>query len=88
MTELVDQSRIEEIVGHKRHARAHFARAVSEEQTVYILHSQLCLEDYPDLRDCPYSLALDNGIDIDRWPLDSAQPVGIYDQRLEPIRIA
>ncbi len=35
---------IEQIVGIRRHSQAHFGRAVSAERTVYILHSQRCLD--------------------------------------------
>lgn len=85
MTNLVNKSEIEAIVGAPRHNSAHFARAVSEEETVYILHSQWCLDSTPDLRYCAYSLALDNGIDIDEWIFDTAVHVTIHDNRLVPI---
>lgn len=68
MGELVSASEIEQIVGAARHATEHIGRAVSNEQTVYILHSHKCKESGIDLRDCPFSLALDNGIDGDVWP--------------------
>jgi hypothetical protein len=87
MSKKVDSDKIEDIVGAKRHARAHWARAVSEEQTVYVLHSYRCLEDNEDLRDCEYSLALDNGIDVDAWPEDTPVVVKIYDNRIYPARI-
>lgn len=61
MSEIVPADRIEEIVGVKRHPTDHYGRAVSDEQTVYILHSQQC-KDTTDLRDCPFSLVLDLGI--------------------------
>jgi len=67
MTALVDPSEIERIVGIERHAVRHYARAVSAEQTVYILHSVLCRERHKDLRECLFSLALDNGIDEYDW---------------------
>jgi len=66
MTDLVPSSDIERIVGAERHQSRHLGRAVSEKQTVYILHSRDCLDSGDDLRDCPYSLALDEfGIDTD-----------------------
>lgn len=67
MTNLVPATDIEQIVGAVRHPTLHVARAVSAEQTVYILHSQQCLDSGRDLRQCPFSLALDNGIDLDDW---------------------
>lgn len=62
MSERVPTDRIEEIVGVERHATEHYGRAVSTEQTVYILHSQECKDTTPDLRKCPFSIALDRGI--------------------------
>ena len=57
MTNLVDPSEIESIVGARRHKASHLCRTVDD--IVYILHSQQCIEDYPDLRKCPFSRALD-----------------------------
>lgn len=86
MTVRVDPTKIEQIVGAKRHATHHMARAVSVEQCVYILHSQKCYDSGIDLRDCPYSHALDAGIDLDRWEhfQDQAMFVAIEDWRLVP----
>ena len=67
MTQLVDPTDIERIVGAKRHAVQHLARAVSEEQVVYILHSQRCLDSGIDLTCCTYSVVLDRGIELDDW---------------------
>ena len=68
MSDLVDPSSIEEIVGVKRHIRRHYARAVSSTQTFYILHSQRCLDNRIDLRECRFSLALDRGgVDLGVW---------------------
>jgi len=38
----------------------------------------------PDLRSCPYSLALDHGIDPADWTEDVAVPLRIRDGRLFP----
>ena len=62
MSDMVDADKIEGIVGVSRHPIKHYGRAVSEEERVYILHSHACLETYDDLRDCPFSEALDGGI--------------------------
>lgn len=62
MAELVDPQSIEQIVGVDRHATEHYGRAVSAEQRVYVLHSRACVDSTPDLRDCPFSVALDRGI--------------------------
>jgi hypothetical protein len=68
MSDLVPADRIEAIVGVSRHPWEHWGRAVSAEQTVYILHSVACRDSGIDLRDCAYSIALDNGInDLSNW---------------------
>lgn len=66
MSDLVPVGDIERIVGCRRHPWAHYGRAVSDKQTVYILHSAECLSSGIDLRDCIYSKSLDLGID-QRW---------------------
>lgn len=79
MSNLVPTEDIERIVGVDRHWSLHLARAVSAEQKVYVLHSQQCweeCEDAPeDLKECPYSLALDNGIDESEWMEHEDKPV-------------
>lgn len=86
MTELVPPEDIERLVGATRHPHHHIGRVVSpkcswddaDNARVYILHSQACVDRGIDLRDCPYSLALDeHGIhglawqdkdrDVPRW---------------------
>jgi hypothetical protein len=71
MSELVSSTVIESIVGVKRHQTAHYGRAVSAEQQVYILHSVECIESVAaqttDLRLCPFARAADTGIDMDVW---------------------
>ena len=59
MTLLVDQREIEQIVGARRRPSTHIGRLVTELDRIFILHSAACLREYPDLRDCPYSRALD-----------------------------
>lgn len=71
MTEIVPSEDIEKIVGRRRAQRVHYGRAVSEEQRVYILHSHKCVDSGIDLRDCQFSVALDNGIDLTYWWLGS-----------------
>lgn len=88
MTDLAPASDIERIVGIERHATRHYARAVSDEETVYVLHSHRCKDSGIDLRECLYSLALDNGIDEEDWRghHDEAVRVSINrDQRLIPV---
>lgn len=89
MTNLVDSDEIEKIVGIERRAFMHHARAVSEEQVVYILHSEICVSARLDLRDCPYSKALDNGILEDDWSGKEDQPVWVVirEDRLCPVLI-
>lgn len=90
MTNLVDPATIESIVGVPRHPTQHWARAKERDNLgrwhhrVYILHSQACVDSGIDLRDCPYSLALDNGVyyrpihGIWSWVEDMAVPVQIF----------
>lgn len=80
-------SDIERIIGHRRHRSVHIGRAVNAEQTVYVMHSQQCIDSGIDLRDCIFSLALDRG--IGSWGSMADQPVllGIWRGRLIPIRV-
>lgn len=81
MSDLVSPSVIEEIVGVPRHESEHYGRAVTAEETFYVLHSHECLQEYAELRDCPYSLALDaQGVPSKYWQLSLDTPV--------PLRIA
>lgn len=84
MTKSVPAEHIERVVGVPRHPLLHIARAVSAEQRVYVLHSKRCLSERPDLRECPFSLALDNGIHVDQWTEDEPVAVEIVDGRLVP----
>ncbi|WP_152185604.1 hypothetical protein [Segeticoccus rhizosphaerae] len=77
MSDLVDGCDIERIVGTKRHAWRHYARADSKDRTVYLLHSQECLDRGRDLRECPFSLALDEGVDEFVWAGVEDQPVRV-----------
>jgi hypothetical protein len=76
MTNLVNPVHIEQIVGVKRHPQRHYGRAVSDEQTLYILHSQRCRDKGLDLRDCRFSVALDrDGIELEVWDDLQDRPV-------------
>ena len=79
MSTHVPADEIEAIVGIKRQSRLHFGRAVSAEEVFYILHSAECRNSTPDLRDCPFSVALDSGIDPDEFRQDTAIPLGVDD---------
>lgn len=85
MTRLENPDRVEAIVGVLRDTEQHIARAVSEEQRVYILHSHECVNSGRDLRLCPYSLALDAGIDPDSWTQDEPHYVVVDHGRLVPL---
>jgi hypothetical protein len=74
MSELVRG--IESIVGVPRHAVEHIGIAVSSSTTMYIMHSKACVDSGIDLRDCPYSVALDTyGIDEAEWGGYEDKPV-------------
>ncbi len=87
MSNLVPAEEIEQTVGAKRHFAQHIGRAVSAEQTVYVLHSQRCKDSGIDLRECEWSLALDRGIDLDDWKDYEDRPVvlAFRKQRLFPV---
>lgn len=87
MSDLVSGTDIERIVGISRHWEFHYGRADSGEQRVYILHSRRCLNAGIDLRDCPYSLALDRGICEEDWDGFEDIPIAlkIRDGRLVPL---
>lgn len=75
MSRLESSETIEAMVGAPRQEDAHLGRAVSAEQRVYVLHSQRCVDAHRDLRTCPYSVALDEGIDLDIWQDYQDRPV-------------
>lgn len=56
-TDLVESSKIEDIVGVPRLRSNHVIRAVSSEHRTYLLHSQRCASTTPDLRECPFAIA-------------------------------
>lgn len=87
MTDLVPADEIEQIVGARRHSHQHLGRAVSAAQKIYILHSEQCRDSGIDLRECPYSIALDRGIDLDWWHKhqDRAVVLAPYHERLVPV---
>lgn len=75
MTDVVPHGIIEDIVGARRHPELHIGRAVTKDRRFYILHSQECLLSGRDLRDCEFSIALDDGIDEEAWADFSDVPV-------------
>ena len=65
MTDIVPSEDIESIVGTYRRRYSHIGYADYHTGTFYILHSEICKETCPDLRDCDYSIALDNnGVEV------------------------
>ena len=88
MTELIDPSEVERLVGAYRHPTAHLCRADSFHEATYLLHSKACLDSGIDLRTCEYALAQDNGIDTDVWEGREDMPVqvAIVDARLVPLK--
>lgn len=74
MSNLVDPSEIESIVGAQRDQYLHIGRADSVDQIFYILHSQECVNREVDLRKCLYSQALDRGINPSDWEDYEDQP--------------
>lgn len=76
MTDLAPSA--EAVVGVSRHETEHYARTVSSEQRVYILHSRECRNLFDDLRDCPFSKALDRGIRMEDWHGHEDQAVRVW----------
>ncbi len=89
MTERVPADKIEGIVGLERHQTRHYARAVSTEQQVYILHSWACKVHRGEfLEQCMFSVALDNGILPADWEGFEDRPVRVTigrDRHLIPV---
>jgi hypothetical protein len=75
VSRLVSGVGIEGIVGVTRHPTEHWGRAVSRTREVFILHSVECRDSGRDLRLCPFSVALDGGIDVERWAGQEDRPV-------------
>lgn len=88
MADLVSPQQIETIVGAKREDARHLGRAVSSSETIYVLHSRQCRDRFEDLRDCPFSVALDAGTDLTQWRhvIDRAVVLEIADGGLVPTR--
>lgn len=63
VADLVDPGQIERIVGARRHSIKHLGRVVTADHTTYILHSEHCRSRGLDLRECAFSVAMDDGVD-------------------------
>lgn len=90
MTSLVPSTEIERLVGAKRQATAHVGRIKTTDDVMHILHSQECKDSGIDLRDCPYSKALDHGLfNIPAWKGFYDMPVTLRldkNNQLNPVR--
>lgn len=84
MSKIVDGHQIEALVGIARHQTRHYGRADSTRQEVYILHSAECLQTEADLRECPFSRALDLGVDLAQWIQDEPVVLTVGDGHLAP----
>lgn len=79
MTVLVPSDSIEQIIGVRRDPHRHVGRAVDGQ--LVIMHPQSCIDSGMDLRECIYSMGLDNGLSADDVAeLEAAQgrPVELY----------
>lgn len=72
--QLENPADIENLVAAKRHPTKHLGRLDSDTETIYILHSNECVNTFPDLRDCRYSRALERS-SSPRWEDARDRPV-------------
>lgn len=87
MSKLVPTEEVESVVGATRHQTLHIGRAVTETETLYLLHPHSCKDTGIDLRECEYSLAMDIGINPERWTnfFDQAVFVEIENEMVVPV---
>ena len=86
VTNLVDPSDIEIIVGAKRDETFHIGWFNSPGGIFYILHSQQCVSSEPDLRDCEYSKSLDeHWVDVLEWTEGVPRFIKLGDGQIEPM---
>lgn len=86
MSDLVNPDEIEAIVGHAREEYAHWGRMSTVDKRFYILHSRRCKDSGIDLRQCPYSVALDQCFDPLDWEglEDRPMPLELWHGNLMP----
>lgn len=84
MVKRVPKEKIEDIVGVKRADFEHWGIARSKDETVYVLHSQACLDTDRIMYDCIYTVAQERGIDLDRWVQDKPVQLRVEGGRLVP----
>ncbi len=78
MSTLVPPDEIEKIVGVPRHPYDHWGILRTEDQRFYVLHSAKCRDEGGDLRDCKFSIALDQGIPMEHWERYEDIPVRLW----------
>lgn len=85
---VVPSDEIEEIVGCLRFKDKHVGYVMSSRKTVYVMHSHYCRDSNVDLRQCKYSLAIEDGIDEEVWSghMDKPMFVEVEDNTLVPAR--
>lgn len=85
MSTIIPADEVEELVGARRHEFRHIMRYDSLCAELHILHSAVCKDSMADLRDCPFSVALDDGgvKDGDWWD-DEPVFVDLEDGELAP----
>jgi hypothetical protein len=62
----------------------HYGTVTPSENRIYLIHSEQCHVHYDELRECPYSVALTNGIDEESWVFDVTVPLEIRDGKVYP----
>lgn len=77
MANLVPADQIEALVSARRHSVKHLGRHDTATDTIYILHSEQCRAQTDDLRDCAFSIALDDGVDEDDWDAYHDRPIAL-----------
>lgn len=87
---IVPPSEIEGIVGTVRHEYHHFARAVSAEEMIYLLHSAQCRDWDASFRSCAFAQAHTAGLSRSMWAGHEDKPVQVVlvNGRLTPIQSA
>lgn len=81
MTNLVDPATIEALMGQPRHPQRHIG--LWDGHTVTIMHALWCTQLGRDIRDCPWSLALDAGR-IHHMPLNQPIPLRLTRAHIHP----
>ena len=67
MVNIIPPDEIEELVGSARLFDKHVGRVITAERRFVLMHSEQCLQEYDDLRDCPYSQSMQSNFYSGRW---------------------